>query len=363
MKKLLSFLMVALLGLFLVACGSESTGTEEQTKEQTSETSESSDEGTAAVDLSRIRVLIGSTSTGGDTYQIADLISRNIAETLDTNIKVDAVGSERAFNELAKAKNDGSEVMVFHDMAYLGVEYGSFDEKNALENWTIGPVFATNPGNAFLTSADAPYNTMAEAAEWLKNNPSEELSVAIEAGGVSQIGFDGFYLWVKEQYGTEVSDRIKVYVTGSQKDKDQALWDGNVDIIHGSIGANNEYTKDEVDSKIKMKFLGLTAGDRVEGYDIPTFAEQGITVNGKEFVFDKEFFFILPKDIDQTFLTALDQAVAKAAETDGYQNDLLKNAYMANYKPQAESVDYLLEKRDTLRYIIQNAPKLDDIAK
>jgi tripartite-type tricarboxylate transporter receptor subunit TctC len=358
MKKLLSILMVLILVMVAAACGNQSSGSD--VKEETGK-KETSDAG--KVDLSRIRVLIGSTSTGGDTYQNADFISRNIEGLLDTNIKVDAVGSERAFNELAKAKNDGSEIMIFHDMAYLGVEYGSSDEKNALEKWTIGPVFATNPGNAFLTKADAPYNTMAEAAEWLKNNSDQTVSVAIEAGGVSQIGFDGFYLWVKEKYGPEVSDRIKVYVTGSQDDKNQALWDGNVDIIHGSIGSNVEYTKDGVEDKIKMKFLGLTAGERVEGYDISTFAEQGITVNGKEFVFDKEFFFILPKDIDSKFVESLDKAVAEATENEEYQSNLLKNAYVANYKPAAEASDYLLEKRETFRYIIQNAPNLDDIAK
>ncbi|WP_080846011.1 tripartite tricarboxylate transporter substrate-binding protein [Cytobacillus gottheilii] len=350
MKKLLFVLVAGLLVLTAAACGNQTGGTDAEA-------------GTGTVDLSRVRVLIGSTSTGGDTYQIADLISRNVEKPLDTNIKVDAVGSERAFNELTKAKTDGSEIMFFHDMAYLGVEYGSFGDEHELENWKIGPVVATNPGNAFLAKADAPYDTLAEAAQWLQDHPDEMVTVAIEAGGVSQIGFDAFYLWAKEEFGQDVADRIKVYVTGSQKDKDQALWDGNVDIIHGSIGANNEYTKDGVEDKIKMKFLGLTAGERVEGYDIPTFAEQGITVNGKEFVFDKEFFFILPKDIDDNFVDALDQAVAEAVENEDYQNDLLKNAYVANYVPADESADYLLEKRETLRYIISNAPSLDDIAK
>ncbi|MEW9110148.1 MAG: tripartite tricarboxylate transporter substrate-binding protein [Cytobacillus gottheilii] len=349
MKKLL-FVLAAGLLVLTAACGNQAGGTDAETR----------NDGT--VDLSRVRVLIGSTSTGGDTYQIADLISRNVEEPLDTNIKVDAVGSERAFNELTKAKNDGSEVMFFHDMAYLGVEYGSFGDEHELENWKIGPVVATNPGNAFLAKADAPYNTMAESAQWLKDNPDEMITVAIEAGGVSQIGFDGYYLWAKEEFGQDVADRIKVYVTGSQKDKDQALWDGNVDIIHGSIGANNEYTKDGVEEKIKMKFLGLTAGERVDGYDIPTFAEQGIKVDGKEFIFDKEFFFILPKDIDEHFVDALDQAVAAAVENENYQNDLLKNAYVANYVSAEEAEEYLLEKRETLRYIISNAPSLDDIA-
>ncbi|MGY4691093.1 tripartite tricarboxylate transporter substrate-binding protein [Salibacterium sp. K-3] len=365
MKKVWMFLLAALLGIFLVACGSgeseetgETTGSGEQSDSSGEEASGSDGEG---VDLSRIRVVIGSTSTGGDTYQNAEAVSRYLEDDLGTNMKVDAIGGAKAFNELSSAKDDGSTVMFFHDMAYLGVEYGSFNEDYALENWKLGPVVSINPGNAFLTKADAPYDTMAESAEWLEENPDETISVAVQAGGVSEIVFDGYYLWVEEEFGTDVSDRIKAYVTGSQKDKDQALWDGNADIIHGSIGANNEYTKDGVESDIKMKFLGITASERVEGYDIPTFAEQGITVNGEEFTFDKEFFFILPENVDANFASTLDQAVKDVMDNSNYKEDLSKNAYITNYISAEESTDYLMEKREKMRTIIEQAPSLDEI--
>ncbi|UJL45717.1 hypothetical protein KFZ58_15190 [Virgibacillus sp. NKC19-16] len=353
MKKLLMFLAVFLMAGILAACGSDS-------EEASGDTNDGEEE--ASVDLNRIRVLIGSTSTGGDTYQIADATSRHTEEALGTNMKVDAVGALRAFDELRKADDDGSTIMFFHDMAYLGVEYGTFGEEDALENWTIGPVVATNPGNAFLTKGDAPYNTMAESAEWLAENPDETITVAIESGGVSEVVFNGYYLWVEEEYGTEVSDRIRAYVTGSQQDKNQALWDGNADIIHGSIGANNEYTQNGVEDNIKMKFLGITADERVEGFDIPTFAEQGITVNGNEFVFNKEFFFLMPENVDQNFATSLDNAIAEVAENPDYAEDLKTNTYVVNHMPAAEAEEYLLEKRENFRYIIENAPNLDEIA-
>lgn len=350
MKKMLAVLITLILTALLAACGSQSADSENGVAE-----------GSEAEIPSRVRVVIGSSSTGGDTYQNADAASRYLEEQLGTNMKVDAVGAVMAFSELNKAKPDGSTIMFFHDMAYLGVEYGSFGEENALENWKIGPVVSINPGNAFLASGDAPYDTMAESAEWLRDNPGETITVAIEAGGVSEITFDGYYLWVKEQFGEEVADRIKVYPTGSQEDKNQALWDGNADIIHGSIGGNSEYTKEGVESKIKMKFLGITAGKRVEGHDVSTFAEQGITVDGKEFVFDKEFFILLPKDIDPGYAEALDKAVAEVTEDQRYIDDLAKNAYIPNYISAEEAEEYLLEKRATFQNIIKNAPTIDEL--
>lgn len=354
MKKIWIIALFLMMVAVLAACGGSSEGA----SNEANKSDESSD---TKVDVSRVRVLIGSSSTGGDTYQNADAVTRYLEKELDTNMKVDAVGANRAFDELAKAKTDGSSIMFFHDMSYLGVEYGSFPEDYALENWKVGPIVSINPGNVFLAKADAPYNTMLEAAEWLKANADKTLTVAIEAGGVSQISFDGFYIWVKDTYGEEVSSRIKAYITGSQSDKDQALWDGNVDIIHGSIASNVQYTEDGVEDKIKMKFLGVTSKERVEGYDIPTFAEQGIKVNGKEFVFAKEYFFLLPKDIDEDFANKLDQGAAQVVENSDYAKDLSVNAFYVNHYSLEESESYLTEKRDFMRYIIENGADLNEI--
>lgn len=356
MKKTLAVLLILALALSLFGCGggAESTDTKELGKVDSAEDTK--------VDFPRMRIVIGSGSTGGDTYENADTIARYLEKEMGFNARVDAVGAARAFQELQNAPNDGSTVMFFHDMTYLGVELGSYDKKYALENWEIGPMVSANPGNVFLAKYDAPYNTLAEAAEWLVANPNKTISIAIEAGGVSEISFDAFYLWVKEKYGTEVSDRINVYITGSQSGKDQALWDGNVDIIHGSVGANAQFTDKDVEDQIRMKFLGITVEERMEGYDIPTFKEQGITFEGNEFVFAKEFFFLLPKDIDPTFVAKLDKAVENImTQEPGYEEKLNNRTYLKDYKSAAEAKEYIYEKRASLQKLIEQAPKLDDI--
>lgn len=357
MKKLISLILIIVLTLSMVACAKPADKAPDTSVDAPSTDTPVVEDTKVAVD--RIRVLIGSSSTGGDSYQNADIISRYLATELGANTKVDAIDVKQAFDELSKAKSDGSTIMVFHDQSYLGVEYGSINDKYALENWKIGPTLAINPGDAFLTKHDAPYNTLVEAADWLKDNTDETITVAIQAGGVSQIGFDAFYNWVKETYDASVLDRVKVYVTGSQGDKNQALWDGNADIIHGSVIANEEYTKDGVDSLIKMKFVGLTGKERQEGIETPTFAEQGIMVGGKPFVFDKEFFVLFPKDIDTTFEAKFNKAVENIVNAGDYEKELKNQRFVLNYRPAAEAEKHLLEKSDLMKVIIENTPDLD----
>lgn len=343
-KKLAALITAPILALSMTACSDGGTG----------------DGG--GVDVNRVRVVLGSSSTTADTYQNAHAFTENVGQTLDVNMKADAIGANKAFQALDKAKPDGSTIMFFHDMAYLSVKYGSQPEKFGLDNWTVGPVVSLNPGAAFLAKHDAPYNDLVEAAEWLKDNKSETLTFAVEAGGTSELSLDAFYLWVADKYGDDVAERIKVFATGSDEEKNQALWSGNVDIIYGSIGGNEQYTKDDVEDKVKEKFLAITASERVEGFDIPTFAEQGIEVDGEPFTFDKEFFVLMPKDVEDSFASALDDATAEAVETDAYVDELSKNHFQPNYVPLDESTEHVEEKRDRLESIIDQAPDFDDLA-
>lgn len=347
-KRFLSLAVIFTLALSLVSCsGSKDT--------------QSGTENNKDIGIKRMRVLIGSSSTGGDSYQNADIISRHLENELGVNTKVDAIDIKQAFDELNKAKPDGSTILVFHDQSYLGVEYGSIEEKYSLENWKIGPTLAINPGDAFLARADAPFDTLVEAADWLEANENERLVISIQAGGVSQIGFDAFYNWVKENYDESVTNRVKAYVTGSQSDKNQSLWDGNANIINGSVIGNEEYTKDGVSDDIKMKFIGLTGKERQEGIDAPTFAEQGINVNGEPFSFDKEFFVIFPKDIDENFYNMFNEAVAQIIEKGDYEKDLIDQNFVLNYRSAEDAEKHLLEKRETIRKVLENTPNLDDI--
>jgi tripartite-type tricarboxylate transporter receptor subunit TctC len=344
-RKLAALTAVPVLAVGMVGCGSL-TGSDSQ----------------GAVDVNRVRVVLGSSSTTADTYQNSHAFTTHVGDELGVNMKADAIGANQAFQALESAQTDGSTIMFFHDMAYLSVKYGALPEKYALDNWKVGPVVSTNPGAAFLAADEAPYNTMAEAAQWLKDNPDEELTFAIEAGGTSELSLDAFYIWVEDEYGADVADRIKVFATGSDEEKNQALWAGNVDIIYGSIAGNEQYTQDDVEDKVREKFLGITASKRVEGYDIPTFKQQGIEVDGEPFTFNKEFFLLMPKDVDKNFRQALDSATAKAIKTDGYVKELSKNKFIPNYVPVEKSRGYIEEKRQRLESIIDQAPEFSDLA-
>ncbi|WP_019810888.1 tripartite tricarboxylate transporter substrate-binding protein [Saccharomonospora halophila] len=313
------------------------------------------------LDVNRVRVVLGSSSTTADTYQNSHAFTTHVGDELGVGMKADAIGANKAFQALDSAKTDGSTIMFFHDMAYLSVKYGAQPEKFALENWKVGPMVSTNPGAAFLAADEAPYDTLAQAATWLKDNPGEDLTFAVEAGGTSELSLDAFYIWVKDKYGTKIAERIKILATGSDEKKNQALWAGNVDIIYGSIAGNEQYTKGDVKDKVKEKFLGITASKPVEGYDIPTFKQQGIKIDGAPFTFDKEFFLLMPKDIDKGFRQALDEATAKAIKTDAYVEELKKNKFVPNYVPIEQSREYIEQKRERLESIIDQAPEFSDL--
>ncbi|MDF2843793.1 MAG: uncharacterized protein K0R00_2219 [Herbinix sp.] len=310
-------------------------------------------------DGKRVRVVIGSTSTTGDSYMIADLAGRYLAEELKANLKVDAVGAGPALDALVSAEPDGTTIMMFHDMTYLGISFGAFDEKYALENMVVGPRIGQNPGSCFAASADAPYSDMAEMAEYAKENPDVKIRLSVEAGGVSQIAFDAYYAWVVETFGQAVADQFVIVVGGSTAEKSQMLWDGNTDVIFADYSSLLQYTLEGVDTKLKMKFLGLL--DKIEGVDATSYAEQGITVNGEPFVFSKDFIIYLPKDFPQELMDEIDAAAKAVCENPDFQKDMNELTYVAAYLPSSEAKTFIYEKRDNLDALIKASPNLDDL--
>ncbi|MGB0733774.1 MAG: ABC transporter substrate-binding protein, partial [Pontibacterium sp.] len=129
-----------------------------------------------------IRVVIGSSSTGGDTYQASSIIAEALSEKLNAKFKVDAVGASAAYKALDRARN-GRTIMIFHDQAYLGHLYGKKGYKNPFENYIVGQTFAINPGNAYLAPKNSPYATLQDAID--AAGSGKQVRVAIQPGGVS----------------------------------------------------------------------------------------------------------------------------------------------------------------------------------
>lgn len=312
-----------------------------------------------------VRVVIGSTSTGGDTYQNSSIVVDQLAEKLDINMKVDAVGASSAFRTLDRDSR-GNTLMIFHDQSYLGHLYGVEGYDDIFDKYTVGPTVAINPGNAYLVPKDSPYETLDDIIAAVGNG--ETVRVAIQPGGVSEIGFSALKNAISiEHPGQE--DNLVAVNTGSQSDKNQQLFDGQADMINGTVQANEQYTRLPEDDQKAMRFVWLTAREDTiqqapeEGMGQTTreqlleYVEPNVHVtmgDDETFTFDKEFFFLYNKDMDPAIVEQIDEALTEIYE-EGEIQEIQKNSFfIPNFKPSGEASEYLSEKRSRYEEIIEN---------
>lgn len=312
-----------------------------------------------------VRVVIGSTSTGGDTYQNSSLVADHLAEQLDINMKVDAVGAIPAFRALERS-GSGNTLMIFHDMAYLGNLYGVKGYGDIFERFKVGPTVAINPGNAYLVPKDSPYKSIAEIID--AAGKGEEISVAIQPGGVSEIGFSALKNAVKLKYPGKEGNIVAVN-TGSQADKNQLLFNDYADVINGSVQANEQYTRLPADDQKAMRFVWLTARNNTikqanpEGLGETSREQllQYVTPNvsvpmdaEQNFTFDKEFFFLYNKDMSPEIVKCIDNALKEVYAKGEIQKEQKKLFFIPNFLPSAEAEAHLKEKKGQYQEIISN---------
>ncbi|MCA8880038.1 MAG: hypothetical protein KDA73_08790 [Rhodobacteraceae bacterium] len=318
----------------------------------------------AAQELPRnVRLVIGSTSTGGDTYQNAAIVADALAEKLGINIKVDAVGPTEAFKAVGRDKR-GTTLMMHHDQSYLGHLYGVRGYDDIFAEYQIGPTVAVNPGNAYLLPKDSPYQSMDDILKAVESG--ERVRVAIQPGGVSEIGFSAMKNAAKlAAPGSE--ENLVAVNTGSQSDKDQALFDDLADVINGSIQSNEQYTQLPADDQKAMRFVWITARPetlsqapeagmgKLSRDDMLKYAspETSVTLDGsKDFTFDKVFFFIYNKDMDPAIVKQIDDALAEIY-ADGTIQERQKEAFfIPDFRPSAEARAHLEEKNAAYAKVI-----------
>ncbi|WP_308918235.1 hypothetical protein [Jannaschia sp. LMIT008] len=319
---------------------------------------------TFAQELPRnVRLVIGSTSTGGDTYQNSAIVADALAEHLGINVKVDAVGATEAFKALER-DGRGTTLMIFHDQSYLGELYGRQGYDDPFETYVIGPTVAINPGNAYLASCDSPYQSMEDILQAAADG--DRVRVAIQPGGVSEIGFSAMkYAASVRSPGSE--SNIVAVNTGSQSDKNQAMWDDLADVINGSIQANEQFTQLPADDPKCMRFVWITArpatleaapaegmGDTTRD-DLLQYATPNVDVTLGEdgpFTFDKEFFFLFNPDMDPAIVEQIDTALTEIFAEGSIQERQTGSFFIPNFLPSDEARAHLSEKRDTYEQVI-----------
>ncbi|PIE35754.1 ABC transporter substrate-binding protein [candidate division KSB3 bacterium] len=344
MKKIGVFLSVALLVVSFVFAGIQAEAAKKMIK-------------------GNVRVVIGSKSTGGDTYQNSSIVAEELAKKLDVNVKVDAVGASAAFKALGR-KADGHTIMIFHDQSYLGYLYGVQGYVNIFDEYIVGPTVAINPGNAYLAPKDSPYNTIKDVIDAC--GQGTKVRVAIQPGGVSEIGFSALKNAIKLTYPGMEENLIAVN-TGSQADKNQLLFDGQADVINGSVQANEQYTRLPADDQKAMKFLWLTARNQTIAQANPegmgeTSREEllkfvdpnaSVTQDGTmNFTFDKEFFILYNKKMKPELVEYYDNALTEIFAEGKIQESQKKSFFIPNFLPAAEAQEYLKNKMETYRGII-----------
>lgn len=310
-----------------------------------------------------VRLVIGSKSTGGDTYQNSAIVAEALAEQLGINIKVDAVGASAAFKALDRDKR-GTTLMIFHDQSYLGNLYGVEGYADPFSGYKIGPTVAINPGNAYLVSKKAKYGTMEEILAAAESG--EKVRVAIQPGGVSEIGFSAMKNAARLRAPGSEANLVAVN-TGSQSDKNQAMWDDLADVINGSIQANEQFTQLAGDDQKAMKFvwitarpetleqapeqgMGSTTRDELLKYASP---ETSVPLNDSEnFTFDKEFFFLYNADMDEAIVKQIDAALKEVFAKGEIQKRQKASFFIPNFLPSDEARAHLEAKRNTYKDVI-----------
>lgn len=310
-----------------------------------------------------VRLVIGSTSTGGDTYQNSAIVAEALAEELGINIKVDAVGASEAFKTLGRDSR-GTTLMIFHDQSYLGNLYGVSGYADPFADYTVGPTVAINPGNAYLVPATSLYNSMEDilaAAE-----AGTRVRVAIQPGGVSEIGFSAMKNAARLRSAGSEENIVAVH-TGGQSDKNQTMWDGLSDVINGSIQANEQFTQLPADDRKAMKFVWITA--RAETLAQAPAAGMGNTTRDDmlqyaspvtsvpvdsdgNFTFDKEFFFLYNNDMDPAIAAQIDAALSAVFARGDIQTRQKESFFIPNFLPLADAQKHLSAKRDTYKHVI-----------
>lgn len=315
-----------------------------------------------------LRVVIGSKSTGGDTYQNSSIVAEALAKKLDINVKVDAVGASAAFKALDRAGVRGNTIMIFHDQAYLGYLYGKKGYFDIFDKYVVGPTVAINPGNAYLVPKSSPYQTIEDIIDAC--GKGTKVRVAIQPGGVSEIGYTALKNAISLKYPGQQNNLVAVN-TGSQSAKNQLLFDGQADLINGSVQANEQYTRLPADDQKAMRFVWLTA--RNSTIEQAPAAGMGETTRDQllqfvepqakvpfdaqtNFTFDKEFYFLYNKGLDPKVVAYIDDALKEIFNEGNIQKTQKKSFFIPNFKASAEAAEYLKDKMERNKKII-NAMK------
>ncbi len=140
-------------------------------------------------------------------------------------------------------------------------------------------------------------------------------------------------------------------------------------MINGTVQANEQYTRLPEDDQKAMRFLWLTARQgtieqapedglgQTSREQLLQYVAPNVSVpmgKGDDFTFDKEFFFLYNKDMDQAIVDQIDQALTEIYDEGEIQQTQKTSFFIPNFKPSDEAAEYLETKMSVYEDIITN---------
>ena len=276
---------------------------------------------------------------GGDTDVNGRLFCKYLEKELGQTVVVvnkagggGIIGSKSVMN----AKPDGYTALFYHTESMLPKIAGMADFD--LFDLALCGVGILDDTTVLATYSGAPYKTLPELVDYAKANPGKVEFGMMTGGYPHLIG-----LALQEVTGA----RFNIVDVGGNAAKTVALKGKKTDVINTQYGLTKDYF-----TSGDFVCLGLLSEERNPLLpDIATAREQGV-----DMVFNKFFFFAMPKDTPKEIIDAFSAAMKRVTENpefrEGAARLFITPAYMGPEEggKYAEGVrDYFAKFQDTFR--------------
>lgn len=279
-------------------------------------------------------------AAGGGTDRVARMIAVLLERELGQPVTVvNRTGGGGAVGHTAgaTARPDGytltmvtSELTMMHWMGLAQVTYKDF-KPVALLN--IDPA-------AINVRADAPWKSVQELGEYIKNNPGKLKASGTGKGGIWDLARAG---WQKAM-GLPVEAVQWVPSTGAATGL-QELVAGGVDIVPCSLPEAASL----IDSG-KVKALAVMAETRNPTFpDVPTLKEQGI-----DWSIGAWRGIMVPKDTPDEIVAVLEKSLEKIVQDKEFIDFMNKNGFGILFKPAREFGPFLAEQDKTMGQLMKD---------
>ncbi len=273
--------------------------------------------------------LVVPSSAGGDTDWNCRLTAKYLQKELGVpvlTVNIKGGGGTVGSKEVMNAEPNGYYGLYFHNSMIIAKLLGLADF--GIVDFAMAGVTSMDPTNAFIASADSPYQTLDDIIAQLKKEPGS-VSYAATVGAFTHLHMLAF----ERATGT----KFNLVDAGNAADKIVALKGGQIDVMGNSYGLVTQYI-DNGD----FVCPGYMAEEPIPGVKAKTFKEQGIDVS-----FNKFYFIALPKDTDPRIVKIFNDAIKRVGENPDYIKELATHYNIPSpMTPEASRQLYL----DTEKY-------------